>query len=217
VKVDIRILATSNRDLAQAVRQGTFREDLLYRLNVVNIRIPALRERPGDILALAEHFAKKYAAANGVAERPLSESARRRLVEHAWPGNVRELENAMHRAVLRSAGPEIDDQSIRLPDGQPLNAAPAPDAAASAAARAAQAAGTANYGEANLAAFVGHTVAEVEQKLILGTLTHCFGNRTHAANILGISIRTLRNKLKEYSEAGVAIPAPQAGLGQSAA
>jgi DNA-binding NtrC family response regulator len=217
VKVDIRILATSNRDLAAEVRKGTFREDLLYRLNVVNLRIPALRERPGDILALAEHFAKKYAAANGVAERPISAEARRRLVGHRWPGNVRELENAMHRAVLLSVGPEIDDQSIRLPDGQPLNGAPVSEAAASAAARAAQAAGNASFGEANLAAFVGQTVAEVEQQLILGTLTHCLGNRTHAANILGISIRTLRNKLKEYSEAGLAIPAPQAGLGQSAA
>jgi DNA-binding NtrC family response regulator len=216
VKVDIRILATSNRDLAQAVRQGIFREDLLYRLNVVNLRLPALRERPGDILALAEHFAKKYAAANGLPERPISAEARRRLAGHRWPGNVRELENALHRAVLLSVGPEIDEQSIRLPDGQPLAAAGS-DAAAGAAARAAQAAGAANFGEANLAAFVGQTVAEVEQKLILDTLTHCLGNRTHAANILGISIRTLRNKLKEYSEAGVAIPAPQAGLGQSAA
>jgi DNA-binding NtrC family response regulator len=220
VKVDIRILATSNRDLAQAVRQGTFREDLLYRLNVMNLRIPALRERPGDILALAEHFAKKYAAANGVPERPISAEARRRLVSHRWPGNVRELENAMHRAVLLSAGPEIDDQAIRLPDGQPLSSAQpsmVSGAVSDAAARAAQAAGTANFGEANLAAFVGQTVASVEQKLILDTLTHCLGNRTHAANILGISIRTLRNKLKEYSEAGVAIPAPQAGLGASAA
>jgi DNA-binding NtrC family response regulator len=220
VKVDIRILATSNRDLVQAVRQGTFREDLLYRLNVMNLRIPPLRERPGDILALAEHFAKKYATANGMPERPISAEARRRLVGHRWPGNVRELENAMHRSVLLSAGPEIDEQSIRLPDGQPLTAA-APSmvtgAVSEAAARAAQAAGTTNFGEANLAAFVGQTVATVEQKLILDTLTHCLGNRTHAANILGISIRTLRNKLKEYSEAGVAIPAPQAGLGASAA
>src|SRR6185503_10857276 len=118
-------------DLAQAVRQGTFREDLLYRLNVVNLRIPALRERPGDILALAEHFAKKYAAANGVPERPISAEAKRRLVGHRWPGNVRELENAMHRAVLLSVGPEIDDLSIRLPDGQPLTSAPASDTAAS--------------------------------------------------------------------------------------
>jgi two-component system response regulator FlrC len=220
VKVDIRILATSNRDLGQAVRQGVFREDLLYRLNVMNLRIPALRERPSDILALAEHFTKKYAAANGMADRPLSAEARRRLISHRWPGNVRELENAMHRAVLLSTGAEIDDQSIRLPDGQPLNPAAGAamsDPAAGAAARAAQAASSANFGEANLAAFIGQTVAVVEQKLILDTLTHCLGNRTHAANILGISIRTLRNKLKEYSEAGVAIPAPQAGMGQSAA
>jgi two-component system, response regulator FlrC len=220
VKVDIRILATSNRDLVQAVRQGTFREDLLYRLNVMNLRIPALRERPSDILALAEHFAKKYAAANGLADRPISAEARRRLVSHRWPGNVRELENAMHRSVLLSAGAEIDEQSIRLPDGQPL-AGGVPSmvtgTVSDAAARAAQAAGTGNFGEANLAAFIGQTVAEVEQKLILDTLTHCLGNRTHAANILGISIRTLRNKLKEYSEAGLAIPAPQAGMGQSAA
>src|ERR1700712_5406378 len=98
VKVDIRIIATSNRDLAEAVKHGTFREDLLYRLNVVNLRLPPLRERPGDIVALAEHFVKKYAAANGVPERPLSAEARRRIVGHRWPGNVRELENAMHRA-----------------------------------------------------------------------------------------------------------------------
>src|SRR5438874_1647362 len=88
VKVDIRILATSNRDLAQAVKDATFREDLLYRLNVVNLRLPSLRERPGDILALAQHFVRKYAAANGVPERPLSAEARRRLVAHRWPGNV---------------------------------------------------------------------------------------------------------------------------------
>ena len=219
VKVDIRILATSNRDLAQSVRAGEFREDLLYRLNVVNLRLPPLRERPGDIIALAEHFSKKYAAANGVPERPLSAEARRRLISHRWPGNVRELENAMHRAVLLSVGPEIDEQSIRLPDGQPIapSSGSASDGAvaATAAARAAQAASSAYGGD--LAAFVGHTVAEVEQKLILDTLVHCLGNRTHAANILGISIRTLRNKLKEYSEAGVAVPAPQAGIGANAA
>src|ERR1700754_1920463 len=123
VQVDIRILATSNRDLVQAVKDGTFREDLLYRLNVVNLKLPPLRERPGDILALAEHFVKKYAAANGVPDRPLSAEARRRLVAHRWPGNVRELENAMHRAVLLAVGPEIEEMAIRLPDGQPLASA----------------------------------------------------------------------------------------------
>ena len=205
VKVDIRILATSNRDLAQCVREGTFREDLLYRLNVVNLRLPPLRERPGDIMVLAEHFAKKYAAANGLPDRPISAEARRRLATHRWPGNVRELENAMHRAVLLSSGAEVDEASIRLPDGQPMSGGSDP------AAHAVQAA----YGAVEAAAreLVGRTVAEVEQQLILDTLTHCLGNRTHAANILGISIRTLRNKLKEYSGSGVFVPAPQAGVG----
>ena len=206
VKVNIRILATSNRDLAQAVKEGTFREDLLYRLNVVNLRLPALRERPADILALAEHFAKKYAAANGVAERPLAPTTRERLRQHSWPGNVRELENAMHRAVLLAIGPEIDEAAIRLPDGQPLSAG-GHDPAAEAAQRAALASG--QVGDLSTRGLVGQTVAQVEQQLIIDTLEHCFGNRTHAANILGISIRTLRNKLKEYAEAGVNVPAPQ--------
>src|ERR1700761_7945774 len=125
VKVDIRIIATSNRDLNEAVKHGTFREDLLYRLNVVNLRLPALRERPGDIPALADYFIKKYSIANGIPIRPLSGTARQRLVGHRWPGNVRELENAMHRAVLLSTGAEIEEFAIRLPDGQPMSAAPA--------------------------------------------------------------------------------------------
>ena len=200
VKVDIRILATSNRDLAQAVKDGTFREDLLYRLNVVNLRLPSLRERPGDVLALAEFFIRKYAAANGAPERPLSAEARRRLALHSWPGNVRELENAMHRAVLLASGPEIEETAIRLPDGQPLSGG---DPLARTVQAASLAAETANR------SFVGQTVSAMEQQLIIDTLQHCFGNRTHAATILGISIRTLRNKLKEYTEAGIAVPAPQ--------
>jgi two-component system response regulator FlrC len=206
VKVDIRILATSNRDLIQAVKDGTFREDLLYRLNVVNLCLPPLRDRPGDVVVLAEHFIKKYAAANGVPVRTLSESARRRLATHRWPGNVRELENAMHRAVLLSTGDEIEEFAIRLPDGQPM-AGGGETAVARSASMAA---------EAVSRTFVGQTVAAMEQQLIIDTLSHCFGNRTHAANILGISIRTLRNKLKEYSEAGVSVPAPQ-GAGANAA
>ena len=202
VRVDIRILATSNRNLVEAVKEGTFREDLLYRLNVVNLKLPPLRERPGDIIALAEHFVKKYSAANAVPERPLSAEARRRLVSHRWPGNVRELENAMHRAVLLAVGPEIEELAIRLPDGQPLSSV---DPHARAAQHASAAAEAATRG------FVGQTVSEMEQQLILDTLEHCLGNRTHAANILGISIRTLRNKLKEYTEAGVSVPAPQSG------
>jgi DNA-binding NtrC family response regulator len=206
VKVDIRVIATSNRDLAQAVRDGTFREDLLYRLNVVNLRLPPLRERPGDIVALAEHFARKYAAANGLPDRPLSAGGRQRLLTHRWPGNVRELENAMHRAVLLSSGAEIEDFAVRLPDGAPLTGSPAAETARAASIAA----------EAVSRAFVGQTVAAVEQQLILDTLTHCFGNRTHAANILGISIRTLRNKLKEYADSGVAVPPPQQGAASAA-
>ncbi len=104
VPVDIRIIATSNRNLADAVRDGTFREDLLFRLNVVNLKIPPLRDRPADILELSQHFAKKYAQANGVPVRPISADARRVLTTNRWPGNVRELENTIHRAVLMAPG-----------------------------------------------------------------------------------------------------------------
>src|SRR5450432_3311259 len=121
VPVDIRILATSNRNLAEAVRDGTFREDLLYRLNVVNLKIPPLRERPADVIELSQFFAKKYADANGVPVRPLSAEARKTLALHRWPGNVRELENTMHRAVLLTTGPEIGVDGILTPDGARLD------------------------------------------------------------------------------------------------
>ena len=194
-------------DLTQAVKDGVFREDLLYRLNVVNLRLPPLRERPGDVLALAEFFVRKYAAANGMPERALSAESKRRLTAHRWGGNVRELENAMHRAVLLAPAAEIDETAIRLPDGQPLGPADAHTRTAQAASLAAE---TASRG------FVGQTVSAMEQQLIIDTLEHCFGNRTHAANILGISIRTLRNKLKEYTEAGVSVPAPQGAAAHAA-
>src|SRR5215471_12366339 len=107
VPVDIRIIATSNRNLVDAVRDGSFREDLLYRLNVVNLKLPPLRERPADVLELAQHFIKLYSQHNGVVPRPLSAEARRALVLNRWPGNVRELENTIHRAVLLATGDEI--------------------------------------------------------------------------------------------------------------
>jgi two-component system, response regulator FlrC len=201
VRVNIRIIATSNRDLTQAVREGSFREDLLYRLNVLNLRIPPLRERPSDVMALAHFFSRKYAEANGLAQRPISDSARQVLASHPWRGNVRELENTMHRAVLLAQGHEITEAAIRLPDGtrvQDAVAASLPSAASRAAETAA--AVMTKVG-------VGRTVADVERDLILETLDHCLGNRTHAANILGISIRTLRNKLKQYSDEGVRVPA----------
>jgi DNA-binding NtrC family response regulator len=195
VPVDIRIIATSNRNLAEAVREGTFREDLLFRLNVVNLKLPPLRERPADVIELAQHFVGKYAVANGVPARPLSAAARHVLAVNRWPGNVRELENTIHRAVLLATGEEIGAEAILSPDGARLDEARHP-----AVAHAALAAGEVAR------ALVGRTVAEVEQDLIRQTLQHCLGNRTHAANILGISIRTLRNKLNEYAGAGVAVP-----------
>ncbi len=204
VPVDIRIVATSNRNLAEEVRKGTFREDLFYRLNVVHLRLPPLRDRPADIVELARHFARKYADVNGLPDRPLAVETKRALAANAWRGNVRELENTMHRAVLLSAGPEITADAIRTPEGDSLGAVADP------AARAAEAA------EAMTRSLVGRTVADVERDLILDTLDHCLGNRTHAARILGISIRTLRNKLHEYTSTGVTVPPPGEARGEAA-
>jgi two-component system, response regulator FlrC len=199
INVNIRVLATSNRDLGQLVRAGEFREDLLYRLNVVNLRIPPLRERKDDLAALARFFIDKYARANGRPAKRLAPAGLEQVLAHQWPGNVRELENAMHRAVLLASGEDVGPEAIRAPDGAPVSRA---GDATGAAIEAAQAAAR---------VLVGRTVAEVEQDLILETLTHCLGNRTHAAHILGISIRTLRNKLKLYSDSGVAVPPPPTG------
>ena len=199
IKIDIRLVATSNRNLEEEVKAKRFREDLYFRLNVVNLHLPPLRQRVADILPLATYFAEKYARANGLPERPLSPAATAALQAHHWRGNVRELENTMHRAVLLAHGDKIEPDAIML-SGQSF----APDKP-SAAEIAAQAA-TARQPAANTGGLVGRTVADVERDLIVDTLSHCLGNRTHAANILGISIRTLRNKLKQYGDEGVSIP-----------
>jgi two-component system response regulator FlrC len=196
IKVDIRVVATTNRDLAEEAAKGTFREDLYFRLNVVNLWMPPLRSRRGDIAPLARHFVEKYSDANGVSELPISAAALQLLTAHQWRGNVRELENTMHRAVLLSNGEEIDVDAVQLTDM--LDGAASHDQTAIAST-------VSQMATENL---VGHTVAEVERELILDTLTHCLGNRTHAATILGISIRTLRNKLKQYTEQGVPVPMP---------
>ncbi|MBW6398562.1 sigma-54 dependent transcriptional regulator [Roseomonas sp. HJA6] len=197
VKVDVRILAATHRDLASEVARGRFREDLYFRLAVVRLRIPALRERPGDILPLARHFAKRYARANGLPQRGLAPAAEAVLMAHPWPGNVRELENTLHRAVLLAEGSSIGPEAIDMlehlpaiaPDAVPLPVAlpVAPPAKP-------------------VSALVGRRMEEVERDLILETLSHCLGNRTRAAEMLGISIRTLRNKLHEYRAAGVTVP-----------
>ncbi|MBU6475583.1 MAG: sigma-54-dependent Fis family transcriptional regulator [Alphaproteobacteria bacterium] len=198
VKIDIRLIATSNRDLESYVKEGNFREDLYHRLNVINLALPPLRDRPSDIVPLAQMFAEKYGAQNGLPKKKISAAAAARLKAHDWPGNIRELENTLHRAVLMSQENEIEAAAILI-SGQKQ---PAPEqnvaqTAQAVAQTAEKAAGAAASGETS-AALVGRTVADVERELILNTLDHCLGNRTQAANILGISIRTLRNKLKEY-------------------
>ncbi len=172
VPVNVRILATSNRDLEAAVDNGDFRQDLYFRLNVVNLQLPALRDRPLDIPILAEFFEKKYAKLNGMDSRPITTDARGLLVNHSWPGNVRELENTMHRAILLSQGPEIEAEAIILSSGR---------------ARPSAGAGT-----------VGQSLALVERRHIMATLDHCLGNLGDAAAILGISLRQLDERLETY-------------------
>jgi len=202
VKIDIRIIATTNRDLQEEVKAGRFREDLLFRLNVVNLNIPRLKDRPEDIRVLCKHFAVKYAEFNGLPHKKISDDAMKVLINHQWPGNVRELENTLHRAVLLTIGDTINASDIVLPDGRPHMEIQS---------------GAASFGNGQTpegteplaaASLIGRTVADVEKDLIIDTLKHCLGNRTHAANILGISIRTLRNKLNIYMSDGVNVPGP---------
>ena len=193
VKVNIRILATSNRDLEAEVKKGTFREDLYFRLNVINLHLSKLADRLDDIAPLAAYFIEKYSKANGLPPRKLSPEALTKLRGHQWPGNVRELENIMHRAVLMAQGNLIDEAAILLP----ASSKPAPTAPISTPAPTPV---TEQAAAPKRNELVGRTVEEVERELIIDTLNHCLGNRTQAAQILGISIRTLRNKLKQYGD-----------------
>ncbi len=177
VRIDIRIIATSNRNMLEAVKAQEFREDLYFRLNVVNIHMPSLRERMGDVEPLTKYFIQKYCELNHIRIKKISTAALSALHACSWPGNVRELENSIHRAVLMA-----QEDTIMPEDIFGLNGPVQID----------------NSGSSPI--LVGRKVSEVERELILHTLDHCLGNRTHTANILGISIRTLRNKLKEYSD-----------------
>ena len=216
VKVDVRLIATSNRNLEDSVKKGEFREDLYFRLNVVNIRLPALRERPGDIVPLAELFAAKFAEQNGFENKKIARETQDMMRAYNWRGNIRELENTMHRAVLMSIEDEIEPDSIQLSEGGGLGMG-----AAASPSQAPNPSGVSGAGSSSapvtvknpgaVEAMIGRTIADVEREMIVNTLDHCLGNRTHAANILGISIRTLRNKLNEYKEAGIPIPPAASG------
>ena len=175
IKVNVRIVATTNRNLEDMVRAGTFREDLFYRLNVIPLNLPALRTRPLDVEKFARHFLAASCLENDVPAKHLSAAAVDTLRAYAWPGNVRELKNVIERTVLLSPALDLGPEHIMLPVTM-----------------------RETHAEPSLAA--GMTVDEVERILILKTLEHTEQNRTRAAELLGISIRTLRNKLNEYRE-----------------
>jgi len=173
--IQVRIIAISNVDLKKAVHDGRFREDLFFRINVIPLEIPPLRERKEDIPSLANHFLKKYERESGKRLMTLSDGALSTLMGLNWPGNVRELENTIYRAILLSEGEVIRPDHLVLSEDQTEKVSIEPIG-------------------------VGLSVREMERKLIFATLENFNDNRTHAAEMLGISIRTLRNKLREYKE-----------------
>ncbi len=198
IKLNLRVLATSNRNLKESVTKGEFREDLLFRLNIIELKIPPLRERKEDIDLFSQYFIEKYSESNGIPLCPLSPEARALLHDYHWPGNVRELENTMHRAVLLNMEESIQPDALLLHDYTPSADFSSAQTTSTVIDEAADSAVPTEDNSAN--PLIGRTVESVEKDLILNTLDHCLGNRTHAANILGISIRTLRNKLKLYNE-----------------
>ncbi|GAB4334632.1 MAG: sigma 54-interacting transcriptional regulator [Desulfobulbaceae bacterium] len=177
ITVDVRIIAATNRDLEEDVRQGRFREDLYYRLNVVNLRVPPLRERIEDIPLLAKHFLERFAARNGRAMKGFTPAAMDLLVRYSWPGNVRELENAMERAVILSLTDYITERE--LPAGTAVR-------------------GQEEGESATAAGLAGLPLEEIEKEAIIQTLRETGGNKSEAARILGITRTTLNNKLRKY-------------------
>lgn len=187
LKVDVRVIATTNRQLEQSVERKEFRQDLFFRLNVVPIHVPALRERREDIPFLTEQFLKRFSRKHGARVHGLSDHCAHVLAHHRWPGNVRELQNVIERAViLCSDGPILEPEHLGL-----TGPAPSSGAAASAAIT-------------DRSAGEFPSLSELEKSHIFAALALCHDNRTHAAKLLDISIRTLRNKLNEYAGRGKA-------------
>ena len=182
VGVDVRILAATNRDLKKEVEAGRFREDLYYRLNVVTVTVPPLRERAEDIPLLAQFFLSRFAEKNRKRIKGFTPSAMDHLIRCPWPGNVRELENAVERAVILSVGEYVSERELPLCD--PVGGGSASPAAATDAA----------------AGLAGRPLEDVEREVILATLDSCDGNKSEAARVLGITRATLHKKLKKYDE-----------------
>lgn len=170
IHVDVRLISTSNRSMKEAVEKRLFREDLYYRLNVVPIHLPPLRDRPDDILPLAEYFLHRLGRENAKPVQTLAAEAKQKLLDYHWPGNIRELANVMERIVVMHTDALIGPEHVPLESEKADNS------------------------------FCGTTLKEREKKWILETLQKLQHNRTHAARALGISVRTLRNKLKEYCD-----------------
>ncbi|MCG5538688.1 sigma-54 dependent transcriptional regulator [Halorhodospira sp. 9622] len=218
IPLDVRVLASSNRDLREAVRNGRFREDLFYRLHVFPIHLPPLRERAADIIPLARSFAQKYAQLGGGCGADFTPEAERLLIQHPWPGNVRELENVVQRALILAEGSAIDAEAIRFEPVTVSAGADAPSTGESAGASApvagvAAAEGTPGPAVRPEAAAGQGAAATLEEDLksreyrrILETLDRVGGNRKEAAARLGISSRTLRYKLARMRQEGVEIP-----------
>ena len=175
IRVDTRIVAATNRDLKAMVSDGKFREDLFYRLNVINLSLPPLRERPSDVPALAMHFLRRFSEENGKRVDRLSESALTRLAAYAWPGNVRELENVIERAVVLTESGVIEAEHLppEVVPGPNVGAPPIP----------------------------GSTMGDIERYVILTTLAAQSGSTSRAADVLGISVRKIQYKLQEYGSA----------------
>jgi two-component system response regulator FlrC len=183
VPVDVRIIATTNVDLLKAIDEKSFRGDLYYRLNVIPVKIPPLRDRIEDIALLSEYFIKKYSRINEKPPLKLSDKAMAALTSYPWPGNVRELENAIERAVLICDQNEIIPRHLFLESSQP-----------------------AKHIDPEIVerrAEAGTTLHDMEKSLIYETLSRVHGNKTQASKILGISVRTMRNKLNEYGDSEI--------------
>ncbi|MCC7441674.1 MAG: sigma-54-dependent Fis family transcriptional regulator [Bdellovibrionales bacterium] len=187
IHVDVRIVATTNRNLTDAVRDGTFREDLYYRLNVVNFSLPSLRERTGDVRLLASYFLQIYARRNDRFLAGFTDEALQIMDSHSWPGNIRELENVVERSVITATGERVSARDLQI-----LTRAGTPSS-------------TIDLAEApsNTSWSPGQTLDEIERRVIMDALSYHKGNRTHTARALGISIRTLRNKLADFRKMGI--------------
>jgi len=187
LRVDVRVVATTNRDLESEMEQGRFRQDLFYRLNVVPLHLPPLKERREEIPVLCRHFLRRFARERGRPVLKLSREAEERLRSYDWPGNVRELRNVLQRAAILEAGQGLERADVDRLLGLP------PEAVAS--------------GRSLAAAPANGTLEDVEMEMILSTLRKTAGSRKETAALLGITTRTLSNKLKSYRARGIAVPA----------